>query len=184
MRNRIAFFGSIAIVAAALVLSEMGCSKPGNDHSTQTNQAQSYALDKKVIFGEAGDSERYRVSGWSHTEKEITWTEGKAAVLQFSGIPASVSVRLKMTLAGFVHPPDLPQQPVEVWVGGKKIVTWEVAGKAEFSALIPPRESKTGDILEIELKTPQAASPKALGMSDDPRVLGISCFDLVLNKVE
>ncbi len=180
MRNGIAFLGAISI-AAGLTLFETSCSKPGNDQSTSE---QSYTLGKKIIFGEAGDSERYRVSGWSHTEKEITWTEGNSAVLQFAGVPAATSLRLKITLSGFVHPPDLPSQPVELWVNDKKVAGWDVAVKAEFSALIPPRAAAAGDILKMELKTPKATSPKTLGMSDDSRVLGVCCFDLVLNKVE
>jgi hypothetical protein len=180
MRNGISFLGVIGL-AAALILSETSCSKPGNDQSTTE---QSYTLGKKVIFGEAGDSERYRVSGWSHTEKEITWTEGNSAVLQFAGVPAATSLRLKMTLSGFVRPPDLPSQPVELWVNDKKVTSWQVVGKAEFSALVPPRDSSTSDTLKMELKTPKATSPKTLGVSDDPRVLGVCCFDLVLNKVE
>src|SRR3954471_21746424 len=110
MRYGIAVPSAITMVAA-LVLLETGCSKPAND---QPIAEQSYTLGKKVVFGEAGDSERYRVSGWSHTEKEITWTEGNSAVLQFGGVPASSSLRLKMTLSGFVRPPDLPSQPVEL----------------------------------------------------------------------
>jgi hypothetical protein len=64
------------------------------------------------------------------------------------------------------------------------VATWEVSGKAEFSALIPPRPEGEGDSVKIQLSIPNATSPKALGLSADVRVLGVSCFDLVLNKVE
>lgn len=167
---------------AGVALLIVGCSKSKIEPIQPTGTDKGYTLEKKVLFGEAGDSERFRVSGWSNTEKEITWTEGPGAVLEFTGIPASTSLRLKMTLAGLVNPPQLSAQSVEVYANGQKVATWEVSGKADFTALIPPEIVGREGVLKLELRTPTATSPKALGLSSDPRVLGVSCFDLVLNK--
>ena len=40
--------------------------------------------------------------------------------------------------------------------------------------------TRRGGSLRITLKIPKATSPKALGMSNDPRILGVACFDLQL----
>ena len=160
------------------------CSKTKDPSAQDGSTGRNYTLGKKVLFGTSGDSERFRVSGWSTTEKEITWTEGPSAVLEFTGIPSSRSLRLNATLAALVAPPQLPAQPVEVYANGKKIADWEVDGKAEFTALVPSRTDRDGDSVRIEFRIPKSVSPKQLGLSDDPRVLGVSCFDLVLNKID
>jgi hypothetical protein len=159
------------------------CSKPKVEPFGQAGSERNYTLGKKIIFGQAGDSERFRTSGWSSTEKEITWTEGPIAVLQFAGLPPSTSLRLKMTLLPLTSPPRLPSQNVEVYANGQKIADWQISSKAEFTALIPPTREGPEAALTIELRIPQAVSPKELGLSDDPRVLGISCFDLTIDKV-
>lgn len=171
------------LTVGALIIAT-GCSRVKVGPLDQAGSTErNYTLGKKITFGESGESERFRVSGWSSTEREITWTEGSSAILQFTGVPLSSSLRLKMTVLGLVNPPQLPSQPVEVYANGQKIAEWQVAGKAEFTALIPPKSEANEATLKIELKIPKAASPKELGLSDDPRVLGISCFDLLITKI-
>jgi hypothetical protein len=87
-----------------------------------------------------------------------------------------------MTLAALINPPELPAQPVEVYANGQKIADWQVSGKAEFTALVPPKREAQDATLTIELRTPKAVSPKALGLSNDPRFLGISCFAMMIDK--
>ena len=87
-----------------------------------------------------------------------------------------------MTLSGFTNPPELPAQPVEVYANGIKVADWQVGDKAEFTALIPPNATGDGNLLKLELKIPKAISPKALGQSQDSRLLGVACFDLVIEK--
>jgi hypothetical protein len=108
--------------------------------------------------------------------------------------PTTDPVVLKMKLAGLTKDPDLLFQPVEVYINDQKIADWHVAEEpAEFSAAIPQAMTNSGGLLgwgeggtyrllRITLKIPKAVSPKALGLSDDPRVLGVSCFDLQLEK--
>jgi hypothetical protein len=172
----------ILLCVMAVAALATSCSKSKVEPFSPVQSGRDYTVGKKILFGESGDSERFRVSGWSSTEKDITWTEGPLAVLQFTGISAASSVRIKMTLAALVKPPELPSQHVEVFANGQKVADWEVTGKSEFTALIPSGGGGKGNALTIELKIPKAASPKALGLSDDPRVLGLSCFDLTISE--
>jgi hypothetical protein len=55
-----------------------------------------------------------------------------------------------------------------------------MADLGEFSAAIPQEMTRRGGLLRITLKIPKATSRKALGMSADPRILGVSCYDLQL----
>ena len=72
--------------------------------------------------------------------------------------------------------------PVEVFGNGEKIADWKVSEKADFTAVIPAAIVKEGGPLTIELKVPRAVSPKALGLSDHERVLGVFCFELAITK--
>ena len=139
------------------------------------------AYGTEVSFGNGGNSEPFRVSGWSGTEPQMTWTEGTAAVLAMHVSPTNEPVALKMKLAGLTKDPEVPYQPVEVYVNDQKVADWQlVADPADFSASIPQEMTRRGGLLIITLKIPKATSPKALGMSADPRVLGVACFDLQL----
>jgi hypothetical protein len=63
-------------IAVAGIVLVTGYSKSKVELLNQSTD-RNYTLGKKTVFGESGDSERFRVSGWSRTEKEITWTEGR-----------------------------------------------------------------------------------------------------------
>jgi hypothetical protein len=136
----------------------------------------------RIGFGQGGNSEPYKVSGWSKTEEKFTWSEGSSAQLRIPVPATEETVSLKMRIAALIKPPEQPFQPVEIWVNDQRIAEWQVGDTAEFIAAIPHDLTKFGNALSIVIKTPKAASPKALGLSADPRVLGICCFDLELSK--
>ncbi len=141
-----------------------------------------YQLGTKVSFGDAGDSERFRGSGWSQTETDKTWTEGNSAILSFTALPAGESFQLQMTLLGLTNPPGLVAQPTEVYANGQKVADWQVSDRGEYTATIPANVVSNDGTLKIELRIPKATSPKLIGQSADPRLLGLGCFDLVIEK--
>lgn len=146
-----------------------------------TNSPASAALESVVgkIINFTPDSERYRVSGWSKTEGNSAWTEGTSAKLALP-IPANAGpLKVKMTLRGLIQPPTLPSQPVEVYANSQKVADWEVADSAVFTAEIPAELTKgDGQTLNLELRIPKAASPESLGMNNDGRILGVSCYSV------
>ena len=170
----------VAVAAALVVLSAYGQFKTPGESTPSSGVDLAYGT--KVSFGTGGNSEPLRVSGWSRTEPQFTWTEGTSAVLAMRVSPTTDPVVLKMKLVGLTKDPDLPFQPVEVYINDQKVADWHVANTAEFSAAIPQAITRSGGLLGITLKIPKAVSPKALGLSADPRVLGVSCFDLQLVK--
>ena len=172
---------AVAVAVAFAVLSAYGQSETPNQSIPSSGVDLAYGTN--VSFGAGGNSEPLRVSGWSGTEEEFTWTEGTSAVLAMRVSPTTDPVVLKMKLAGLTKDPDFPFQPVEVYINDQKVADWHVAEEpAEFSAAIPQEMTRSGGLLGITLKIPKATSPKALGLSDDSRVLGVSCFDLQLVK--
>jgi hypothetical protein len=170
-----------AVVAALALVMLSACSKSNTPEKSVPGSDVNLAYGTKVSFGTGGNSDPFRVSGWSGTESQMTWTEGTAAVLAMRVSPTNEPVTLKMKLGGLTKDPELPYQPVEVYVNDQKVADWQVvAGPAEFSASIPQEITRRGGLLRITLKIPKATSPKALGMSADPRILGVVCFDLEL----
>lgn len=76
-------------------------------------------------------------------------------------------------MSALTNPPDLPFQTVEVLAHQKQVAQWQVSSVGEFTVIIPAEAVSAGSTLEIEFRTPKAVSPKALGQSEDARVLGI-----------
>lgn len=161
------------------------CEEKAAEPVAQTSSHElnnNYELGAVVRFGAGGGSERFRVSGWSDTEKQFTWSTGNSAKLALSVGKSDQSMDLRMRLASLIKQPELPSQPVEVWANGLKIADWDVSMPADFSTVIPAGTIKDDGLLTIELKTPKATSPQFLGLSEDPRVLGVLCSELAITK--
>jgi hypothetical protein len=166
-------FASVSGAVAAVVLLT-GCNKGPESPRRESNSDTSASIvGKRIAFGQGGNSERFRLSGWSDTETEFTWSQGTAAKLELPIGSDAGPWTLKLAMAGLIHEPDLPFQPVEVYANDKKIAEWQVGNTAEFAATIPDDVNKAGGKLAIEFRTPKAVSPKALGQNQDSRVLGI-----------
>ena len=134
-----------------------------------------------VDFTIGGGSDPLKVSGWSKAEPDFTWTQGTTAILAARVKPTEKPVTMRLKAAGMIKPPDLPFQPVEVFVNNEKVADLQVGDTAEFSIAIPPEMTKAGGLLTITFRVPKAASPKALGLNQDERVLGIRVFNLTLD---
>lgn len=168
------------LLFAFALLPQVGCDRP--ESGADSSGAPEVQYGSKITFGKGGNSEPYKATGWSTTEEKFTWSEGTSAQLRIP-VPASTEpVSLKMKIAALVKPPELPSQPVEVFINDQRIAEWQVGDTSEFLARVPPDLTKKGGVLNITIKTPKATSPKALGLSADPRVLGICCLELELAK--
>ncbi|HEY4282561.1 MAG TPA: hypothetical protein VGM62_05805 [Chthoniobacterales bacterium] len=142
--------------------------------------ASAYQPGTLVTFGKDGNSDRFKDSGWSITEEQMTWTEGKRAVLFFSALPPSQPQTLTVNAAGLVKPPMLPAQPVAIYANGQKVADWMVNERKTYTASIPMNLIKDDGTLVIELHLPKAASPASLDIGNDLRVLGLSVFSVAL----
>ena len=140
-------------------------------------------VGRQIHFGQGGGSEPYRTSGWSHTEQKFTWSEGNSAKLSLPIGKESGPLNLNVALGAFTHLPELPSQPVDVFVNGQKLAEWQVtANPAGYYVTIPADKITGVRTLEIEFRTPKAISPKSVGLSEDSRVLGVCVASLELAK--
>jgi hypothetical protein len=164
-------------------MMETACNKSDENQISSSSAITSPdVVGKRIEFKTGGDSETYRVSGWSKTEAEFTWTEGTAAKLALPISNSSNGLTLRITMSALIHPPELTSQPVELYANGEKLSAWEVGDTAEFVATIPADMTKAGGTLALEFKTPKATTPKALGVNADSRILGICVRSLQLTK--
>ncbi|MEY2500114.1 MAG: hypothetical protein QOI07_448 [Verrucomicrobiota bacterium] len=177
----------VGLFSAVVVF--FGCSKPEEpitpSAQTPTNAAnQAYQLGTVIKFGKGGDSDRFRVSGWSQNEEQHTWTEGNTAVLQFSGLPSSQPLALTVNAVGFTKDPQLVSQPTEVYANGTKIADWEVRDIKPYNASIPSGIIDSTGKLTLEFRIPNATSPQSVGVSADARRIGVDVFDLVIRQTQ
>jgi len=169
-----------SIVGVAMLLC--ACDKAPQPTANANNSTNSESAGQRIQFNQGGNSERYRLSGWSHTETDFTWTEGTTAKLEIPVASDAGSWTLRVLMSGLIRPPDLPFQLVEVYANDKKIAEWQVGSLSEFSATIPGEVIKTGGSLTLEFRTPKATSPKSLGLNQDPRILGVCLHHLELAR--
>ena len=180
-RRAFAFLGT-----ALFLLFMQACEKPSSTASqpaasnSPANAAPGSVVGQVIPF--TADSERYRVSGWAKTEGDYAWSEGASARLALP-IPAGAGpLTVKMRLRGLIQLPNLPFQPVAVYVNNQKVADWEVAEGASFTAQVPAEVSKMEETLNLEFRIPKAASPKALGMNADDRILGICAYSIEIKQ--
>jgi SAM-dependent methyltransferase len=140
-------------------------------------------IGQQIQFGHGGGAKPYQTFGWSRTEEKFTWTEDNSAQLWISIGTEKGPFNLKIRLAAFTHLPELPSQPVEVFVDEHKVAEWRVTSQPEeYSVMVADDQVKAGGTLEIKIRTPKAISPKSVGLNDDERVLGACFLSLELTK--
>jgi len=130
-----------------------------------------YHYGQKIQFGKNGNAQQYKRSGWSSGEVGYDWTSGKEANLGFIVNQPQSNLILKARIKPFLG--DKQYQRVNIYVNAKKVGSWQVRRAGEYQITIPKTYIKN-NYLGILLKLPNAVSPFALGLYNDPRVLTIA----------
>ena len=157
-----------------------GCTQAPSDEP-RSSARHVYEYGTVIRFGVGGDSHRFRTTGWSATEEFQTWSDGPSASIAISAPAPNAPLLLTMRLAAMTAPPKLPAQPVDVYVQGEKIASWQVAEEADYTATIPEPLTRRG-FLNIDLHIPKAIAPAELTPGADSRRLGIACLEVKLDR--
>jgi hypothetical protein len=125
----------------------------------------------KLTFS-SRDVDKYLWYGWSSPEPKFRWTDGREAAIVFR-IRTASDTTLLLNAAPFTVDQKLPQQHLAVLLNGEYLQTLDlVAGPPRKIELrLPAGRLKDSNVLTFQLQN--AISPKALGLSDDSRMLGI-----------
>jgi len=117
-------------------------------------------------------------NGWSSVEPEFVWMQATDAQLSLK-VHKGFSGTLQLNLGAFLPRPNFAQH-LTIYVNNAP------AYRTTFDASTPRQmiriaiEPTDQDWLDIKLVTPDVVSPQSLGLSDDPRTLGVSLYGLGL----
>jgi hypothetical protein len=138
---------------------------------------------EKLDFGSEGKGTEFRSRGWSAPEADFVWSNGLLSELVLPATAPGAPVMLTARLKAFVSK-QLPRQRIRVLINGQVAGEWllEADEFRDLNLLIP--NSFFGDPAQtvVTFETPDATSPKALGLSDDIRVLGFCLHSMTLER--
>ena len=142
---------------------------------------RSFALGDRLLFqsGLVPSSDWYILEGWSAQESEHRWTDGKSAAMSFSlGQYSGGSVIFSIYLVPFLGGGAIAKQDVKVSVNDRYLLDWHVDAGGRYKVLIPADLIETDGSLRVELDISHPISPLELGISKDPRKLGVAAVEL------
>ncbi len=155
---------------------------PGSGPVFSAGDAASGKAD--VSFASNGNALPFEASGWSSSGSLGTWTNASVATLRVRGLsPDRGNLTIRATALGFCTKSH-PEVNVTVLVNGHKVAVWplrinessvERVAEAPDAYLGPPVT-----IISFDIDNPR--SPLDLGVSADPRKLGMEMVKLSLTQ--
>jgi hypothetical protein len=138
-----------------------------------------FAAGTIVDFGSGGMGNDWLETGWSHLEPWGIWGIGHSAKLRINpqalAVDAPIS-GLKFQLKAFVSPQH-PEQQVRVMLDGEEVqkLHFRYPDETDLPAELLLSAARLQGLrpISVEFVMPQAVSPQSVGLSDDPRVIGV-----------
>jgi hypothetical protein len=156
----------------------LGAPKPFRNNDIPP-MVSTYRLSDTVDFSGKGAGWFYAAEGWSSPEDWGCWTIGKEAriVMRISEYIGQ-ELTLNMTYGALANQKK-PCQKVAITGNGHAIATQEICladnggSPTPHSYRLPVGVVSADGLLEIRIITPDATSPKHLGINGDSRILGV-----------
>lgn len=138
-----------------------------------------YTLGRSLEFSRLA-TRRYLGSGWGRTEEWGVWTEAPTAVFGFKLVAAPITPTSELILRYRPWLDGLGFQEARVVLNDKALGVIETRqpGNQEFRVRFPSFLLARNNLVEIRLG--QLSSPKAMGLSNDPRLLGLGVTSIEL----
>ena len=125
------------------------------------------------VGGEDQNGANYLLTGWSGIESLGRWTDGPTADIAFLVDPGQRDLLLQLQAGGFANSAGKTSS-VDVSVNGRRVATWTPAVPPQIlSARIPADAISSGGAVLVKLTIVRPASPSDVGISADPRKLGL-----------
>ena len=125
------------------------------------------------VHSDLGNAEasKYLWYGWSGPEPPTRWTDGHEAAIIFS-LPEISDTILEIRLAPYLDG-ELTEQNVHLYLNEQHISSLRLTERAlrTVSISLPRKLLRSRNVLRLGL--PNASSPDALNISEDPRLLGV-----------
>ena len=128
----------------------------------------------KVAFSADGDGVPGLDYGWSAPEAWGTWSVAKKAKLCLQTQPGAGAIMLDIAFRPFLHSTH-PRLGLTFWVDGKELAALECCNTRSqvFALTIPVERVGADGSIDLEFQITNPCSPAQLGVSADPRMLGI-----------
>lgn len=163
----------------------LGLPKPFRDE-VAPEMVSIYRLGDRIDFSRDGRGRFYAGAGWSDPEDWGRWSvNGEARIdmriAKYTGRPLTLEL-----IYGALVAPRQPCQTIVVWTNGHELSRQEVCLGGEgnvprpYRYMLPAGLVSADGMLAIRIGTPDAVSPKYLGMNDDSRMLGVGLETLRL----
>jgi hypothetical protein len=144
-----------------------------------------YELGQRVALDEDGSTVAKKIAGWWNPEPWGTWTKEEATVsFNLAQVPAS-DLLLQARVGAYVNAKN-PDAQATVLVNGVPSGAWEFhykpdAAPYEMKELRLSREALDAAVPPvITFRVTEARSPLELGLSGDPRKLGLAVYEIRL----
>ena len=151
--------------------------------SARTSDGRTYN-NLEIDIGASGD-ERFLGEGWSVRELapqfSFRWSEKNESVL-FVPLQESDDYRLEIQCGPFVYP-GAPPQTIELTVNGNVFDTITVEPGVNIYVLEIPARLIRPNLNQFRFRYGYATSPASLGLSDDPRRLGVQVAMVRLTRL-
>ncbi len=135
-----------------------------------------YRWGQAIEFGTRGNSNAYQKAGWASPEEGINWSDGGRSELLFHVAPPRASVSLEIFAKAFIAPGKVDSQRLRVIVNDRLVGELRLS-QPQFQDLvfeIPTTVFEGFEATVVRLETPDAKSPKEIGIGSDERRLGIA----------
>ena len=137
-------------------------------------------IGENIEFSQKAFGRReFLLEGWApYGEAWGTWSDGASASLLLP-VPAGNPKMVYLTVRAFVNEKH-PAQQVDAYINGALVKHFELRNFTSNLMDIPISPAVLKDeFFKLELKIQSPASPKALGLGDDDRQLGIGAINAV-----
>jgi hypothetical protein len=153
-------------------------------HGDRANAIFAYTVGSAPVdFRTGGDGVLYDAAGWADPESWGTWSLGTHAKLRvrFDPVPAgalALALDTRMLLS-----PAVPRREVAISANGQHVAeaVYTLTTAAQTLHVdLPAGTVATDGVLELDFETTPPTSPRAAGVSDDGRVLGVGLVTLTI----
>jgi hypothetical protein len=135
-------------------------------------------LKTGIDFGAAGNLREFEPVGFSATSDAVsTWSEAGTAQILFRLAPARGDLAFTIELFPYLGEGKIAQQSCWVFFNGLFVHYEGVRAPIEMRFTVP-RDALNPRASRLSFALPDAASPKALDLGDDLRLLGLSFVKL------
>jgi hypothetical protein len=142
------------------------------------SNAHRYGIGQPITFDEKGNASFYKTGAWSFPEEWGTWSSGTEFGLELNtDQPADSDLIFSSVVGAFVTEKQ-PELSAQVFVNGARVDEWKFVFGTD-----PPYQTQKLSIprslfnkarpCAIEFRLSRATSPAELGLSRDPRKLGL-----------